>query len=189
MDKKEIRKKILEKRDLLSKEEWMEKSKAIETLFLNSDWYRTASSIMSYVSFRNEADTLGIINRILSDQKKLIVPKTNDRYEIKPILIKDLEKEMRPGRFGILEPISDTVFEGKLDIVIVPGVVFDPKGNRVGFGKGYYDRFLQDKQDVLKVALAYSFQVEEQVPHDPLDIPVDMIITEKGSLMTAKSEE
>jgi 5-formyltetrahydrofolate cyclo-ligase len=112
--------------------------------------------------------------------KIVIVPKVADN-EIKPALITDFESLIPCGKFDILEPFDALIFDVKtINMVIVAGLAFDKKGNRIGYGYGYYDKFLKSVPKSLKIGLCYDSQIVEEIDSDEFDIPVDMIITEKG---------
>ena len=184
--KHEIRKRLLEKRDNLSGEFVAAASKTIQDFLIGSSWYAAAESIMVYNSFGNEVSTKAIISHSLNIGKAVYIPlcitKTKEIVACRIFGNEDLT----PGRFGILEPDRKNIFIGdrrQVQLLIVPGIAFDCLGNRIGFGAGYYDRFLSSfKHRPAAVSLAYSFQVLERLPADPLDVPVDAIITENGIL-------
>lgn len=144
--------------------------------------YRGSKGVGAFASTSGEINTLPILEGILRDGKHLYLPKViknETRFDFHPV--KDL-KTMTPGPFGILEPSGHKAAPWKeLDLVLVPGLAFDHKGNRLGFGRGYYDRVLPLlNRSTLTVGLGYSFQVVERVPVEPEDIPVAALLTEKG---------
>ncbi len=177
--KSEIRKFIIEKRKKLSKKEIYEKSSIVGEEFLKSEYYKNSRVIMSYVSIKNEVDTGYINGKILIDGKKLILPKTDmETNNIIPLEIKNIN-ELIEGRYGILEPEDNEkniIDLENIDIVIVPAVAFDKEGYRIGFGKGYYDRFLKEYEGI-KIGIAYDFQIIDRVPIESHDMKVDFIIT------------
>ncbi len=142
-----------------------------------------AKIIFIYASFRSEVDTFSIIEHSLDTGKKIILPKVEKKerklnlYEIKSI------KEMKSGYMGINEPIPDESKRFKIneiDLIIVPGVCFDVYGNRIGYGGGYYDIILSEKKsDTPVIALSYEEQIIQEIPSEPHDIKVDIIITDK----------
>lgn len=152
-----------------------------QELFKLKSW-KSAKKIGIYLSFKNEWDTREIIHKAWEEGKKVVVPKTlpeskgMDFYQISDY--NDLES----GHFGIQEPISSkTIYTDKkeLDLLIVPGLVFSQKGYRIGFGGGYYDRYLKDfKNETL--SLLWSEQILEEVPVDKYDIAVEKMLTENG---------
>lgn len=135
-----------------------------------------AENVMVYMSLGNEVCADKLIKHALEMGKNVIVPvMVND--EIIPCKIDNIDN-LKIGRFGIREPEDRRVWQGGIDLVIVPGVGFDKKGGRIGFGKGYYDRFLEKKPSK-KIALAYSFQIVDDTFSGEHDIPMDKIITEE----------
>ena len=145
--------------------------------------FERATGIHTYVSSKkNEVNTRRLIADALKAGKRIVVPVTNrehHRLDHSEILSLD---ELAPGTFGIMEPATRRAIGLDIvDVIIVPVVGVDRRGNRIGFGKGYYDRFLK-LVDKPKVALAYAFQVVEEVPSDPEDVSVDFVVTEKGVL-------
>ena len=184
--KEEIRRLMIKKRESMRKEEVLEKSKKIEERFLSSDEFAKSDRIAIYYPIRNEVDTRGIISWLLSKGKEVYLPIT--REEITLGRIRSFS-ELRPGKFNIMEPREAIDEEVNLDLIVVPGVAFDESGYRLGFGKGYYDRFLRSFRETTKLGLAYEFQVLEEVPRDEEDIPVDFIITEKRRIDCLKNRK
>jgi len=181
--KADIRKEILDIRNNLDINEAVNKSSIIIDKLKNTDEYKNSTNIMVYMDFKNEVNTKIFIQEALSEGKKIIIPYTDMKnIEIIPVEIKDFS-DLVMCKFGYLEPKKEKIdnpYDVKLiDLVVVPGVVFDKNKNRVGFGKGYYDRLLINRKNSCKaVALAYEFQVLEEVPANEHDIKMDMIITE-----------
>ncbi|MFC1691186.1 5-formyltetrahydrofolate cyclo-ligase [Nanoarchaeota archaeon] len=179
--KQQIRSEVLEKRKFLPKLEVEEKSVSIINNFLNSDFYKNNNNIMVYCSLdkNNEVNTLNLIDKMLKDKKNIIAPYVkNNKIAISQIFHK---KDLNCGTFGILEPKdTQTHFfdEDNLDVVIVPGIAFDERKNRIGYGKGFYDEFLK-KTKAAKIAFALELQVLDKIPQDPHDEKVDIIITEE----------
>ena len=138
-------------------------------------------SVMLYASFRNEADTWGIIDDLYRSGVSVVLPRTRktdlEIYEYQG------PESLAKSRFGILEPDPQTCSPADLSriaLVIVPGVVFDRRGGRIGFGAGYYDRFLPKVPDARKVGLCYESQIAEEVPCGEMDVRMDALLTEKG---------
>jgi 5-formyltetrahydrofolate cyclo-ligase len=179
--KEEIRKKILLRRNSLSDSEIIEKSKQIESRLLAVDYYIYSKNVMSFASFNSEVNTHDIIRRILKS-KKLSVPKV-DNGEIEPSLVIDFDGLIPSGQFGILEPLDLIRVKYKtIDLVLVPGVAFDVRGNRIGYGFGYYDKFLKKVPKAVKIGLAFEFQITEEIPIEEHDVPMDFIVTEKRAI-------
>ena len=136
---------------------------------------------MAYMSYRNEVPTPDIAENVLSWGKTLLLPYTDKDFIINPYIIKKMD-QLQISSLGIYEPDRETAEladPGTIDMIIVPGVAFDLKGNRLGFGKGCYDRFLPSlRPDCVIVGLSYEFQIASDVPYADFDIPMNIIITE-----------
>ncbi len=175
--KNQIRKEIRKKRESMTREEVISKSRKITEKFLNSEYYQNAETIMSYISIKNEIEMTEINRRVLEDRKTLLFPVIEGEY-IKAIKTDSLKK-LEEKKFGVIEPVCGEESEkADIDLIIVPGVAFDKRGNRIGFGKGYYDRFLKGYRGK-KIALAYEFQLVDRIETEEHDERVDEIITEK----------
>lgn len=177
--KKEIRLRMLERRKSLSKEEVMKRSEGVIENLINLEGFRESKNIMFYVSYDNEVFTHQLIMESFST-KRVIVPLLKDD-EILPIEIGSWE-ELERGAYGILEPPDKEPFPLDLiDIVLVPGIAFDEKGNRIGHGLGYYDKFLR-RFNGIKIALAFDFQVLKEIPSLDHDKKVDLVVTERRTI-------
>lgn len=177
--KDDLRKRINGHREILSVEEKKRFDEKIYYKLIGSDFYKSADIVFIYVSFGKEVDTLKIISKLLKDNKKVYVPKVINKKEgMKAIKIKSLE-DLNAGYFNILEPIGNEELQPSyFDLCIVPGLAFDNEGGRLGYGGGFYDRFLGDVSEKTEiVALAYNFQIVDKVPMEPYDIRVQGIIT------------
>ena len=188
MDKAELRKKILSLRNGLNTEEAENKSKTIMDRLTSLDAYKNSKVVFVYMSFKNEVNTHGLIERMLSEGKRVVIPYTDIKStEIIPSEIKSLKDDMVLNSFGYYEPLLEKVRQVRteeLDLIIAPGVVFDEDLNRIGFGKGYYDRILgRKRKDAAIIAVAYEFQVVDCVPTEPHDVKMDMIITEERTIV------
>lgn len=173
--KEEIRKELLKKRDLQSKEEILEKSRRIKDRLFSLDDFIKLDSILFYYSFRSEARTDVMIEDVLG-KKRVFLPKVEDR-EIKVYEIKT-QDELEEGFCRIKEPLPKRpILPEEIKMVIVPGVCFDKRGFRIGYGGGYYDRFLS-LHSFQKIGLGFSLQIIDNVPNMPEDIRMDKIITE-----------
>ncbi len=182
ISKKMLRDQMRQTLVLLPEAQRREKSVAIqERLFALEDFVR-ARCVAFYIAVPPEVETSLMIDRALATGKKVVVPSCNlETIELSLYQIRNRERLQR-GAFGILEPVRDDRFltrAEEVDCVIVPGVVFDKKNNRLGRGGGYYDRFLKQlRPDACKVGLAFSFQIVDAVPTDPHDVPVDIVLTD-----------
>lgn len=188
-DKKILRNKILSRRDLLNIKEKESIDNSIFNKLISTDLYKKSKSIFIYLSFGTEIDTKKIINRAFQDKKEVYIPKIYKKDKsMKAIRLNSFE-DLNENSMGILEPIDDSDYINKeeIDLIIVPGVVFDLNGNRIGYGGGYYDRYLEDIKKVSnKVALAYDLQIVDFIDPEAHDISVDYIITNTKVRKTLK---
>ena len=173
--KKKLRKKMRMIRDSIPMKE--EKSKKIVTRFMELPEVKDAVFIYCYISFRSEVDTMPLLHSLWKSGKRVAVPRVDCKemqfYEI--FSMNDLEI----GYYGIQEPKKDCNLAHKADLIVLPGLAFDKKGHRLGYGGGFYDRYLEEAKDEKKIALAFSEQLVEEVPIEERDVIVDKIITEK----------
>ena len=177
--KSNLRRICLNKRSSISKKEIFKHSGLIKRRLFATREYLLSQNIMFYVSFNNEVNTHDMI-KIALNNKTVIVPKIIER-DILPIRIKKFD-ELSPATIGILEPITCDIFnKDKIELVIVPCIAFDIYGNRIGYGHGYYDRFLKTVS-CTKILIAFESQLIDTVPRLKWDVPVDKIITEKRIL-------
>ena len=143
--------------------------------------YRDAGLIHCYVSIPGEVDTWVLIGDALRGKKRIVVPFVRKgETDLLHSEISDLSELIQKGGMGLYRPsgeIRPVDFQA-IDLVIVPGVAFDRMGNRLGFGRGYYDRFLK-KVGAIKVGLAFEFQILDSVPMGETDVPVDLVVTEE----------
>lgn len=179
--KNKLRENILDRRTKMSSEEVNDKSILIQERLYSTQHYQSARTIMTYVDIQNEVETRSIITKALEEGKNVVVPMCGPNYSLSPIKIDSFE-DLRQGTKGILEPStnSSVVDKQKIDLILVPGIAFDRKGNRLGYGLAYYDRFISDlSPSTVNIALAYSFQVLTEIPFEKHDQKVNIIITEK----------
>jgi 5-formyltetrahydrofolate cyclo-ligase len=184
MNKKELRKKIIDLRDQLSPEEIIEKSSLIADSLYSLPAYLKANTVMFFIAFGSEVDTKAMLEETISRGKLALAPKALPKTrELIPSQIIDWEQDLAPGSYNIPEPREDKLRPlepDKIDLLIVPGVAFDQKGNRLGYGGGYYDRFFPLlKPGTPLVALVFDLQLQPDIPVDEWDRRVDCIITEK----------
>lgn len=191
MNKKMLRSEMLSKRNSLSQQGLMEKSSAITKLLFSTDYYKDSKYIMSYIDFRNEVRTEEIIKKALKEGKNVIIPISI--VETRQLILSqlmDYDKELEAGTYGILEPKKKFIREVNpdlIDLILMPGVAFDRRGYRIGYGGGYYDRFLtRIDKSVPKAALAFDLQMVPYVKEGRYDIPVDYIITESEIIKASK---
>ncbi len=182
--KKRLREAVLNKRNVLDKEEVQDKSCVIIDKLYSLPQFRSAGLIICYIDFKNEVNTTQFINTCLKSGKRVAVPLITEHDGIKTMHaceITNTTDDLHTGYYGILEPVNDRpVPADSIDLAIVPGVAFDKSLNRLGFGKGYYDRFLPHlKKQCLKIGIAFEIQIANFVPVSEYDIKMDMIITEE----------
>lgn len=182
--KKKLRKNILTTRSSLSRQEVSTKSKIISNKIKQLIAYEKGQTIMIYLPIRNEVDVTVLIEDLWEKGKRVVIPVCDTKnINLIPTELRDLEEDLAPGTWGILEPKEDKMRPVELkdiDLVIVPGVGFDVSGNRLGYGGGYYDRFLLEiRANTPKVAVAFQLQIVATMMPDVFDIPMDMIITEE----------
>lgn len=186
-DKKLIREKFKSLRSKLSKEEVSAKSAHIQKLLFTLPEFRGAKTVCFYVAKGNEVQTKRMIKGSIKLGKRVLVPitdKKTGKLALSELL--NYDDDLEPGAFGVLEPkpaCRRIVPATEAGLIIVPGVGFDFHGHRLGHGKGYYDRCLRKisslKTGALFIGLAYEFQVLDKIPHDPNDISIHKIVTEK----------
>lgn len=182
--RRNMRREILRARDLLSAGEREKLSRAIHEQLWRIEEFRAAAVIFSYVQFRSEVETLPLINRCLALGKQVAVPLTIPGEILEPYLLKDPELDLRPGYCSIPEP--DPARLALLDpelieVIILPGSVFDRQGGRLGYSGGYYDRFLANRAPrAIRIGLAYQLQVVPEVPLLSHDMRLDFLVTEQG---------
>ena len=176
-DKKHIRSLIQNKRNLLSDKEISGMSLKIADYIINMKEFKEADNILTYVSFRSEVKTDYIIENAFELGKKVFVPKVIGKNMI---FVKiESFKELTQGYMGIREPVSSDEADIKEGFMCMPGMVFDNECNRIGYGGGFYDRYLSKDNEFIKAALCYDFQILEEIPHDPHDLKPDYVISEK----------
>ena len=178
--KNEIRKQNKLMRLQMEEAEVREKSALAAANFLGSNIYKHSKTLMLYMPLKNETDTVEIINTAFADGKKVVFPVTNDEtYEITPYYAKE-DGEFSVGAFHILEPNTKKVADVcDIDVILVPGIAFSKSGVRVGFGKGCYDRLLENTK-AIKVGYCYDFQLCNEIPSDIHDVSMDYIVSECG---------
>ena len=173
MDKKALRRQMLEKRNSLPSGFRREASIKIQKRFLAD--FSSFERYALYYAYASEVETTELAQKLLTQGKKVLFPRTEGNiigfYEVNNL------SEMKPGFMGILEPLGQVKTEP--EVVVMPGLAFDRTGHRLGYGKGCYDRYLEGA-DFLKIGFCYSIQLVESVYAQMHDIPLDAVITEKG---------
>jgi len=168
-------------------------SKAITRAVRQLPAFRRAQTVMMYVPFRHEVDTWGLMRAVKSTGRTLVLPKTvpEDRRLILAG-VTDPNEQLAVGNYGIMEPVLASVSTlniTEVDLVLVPGLVFDVRGYRVGYGGGYYDRLIAEasRQKTRFMGLAYDLQVTSLVPTSRYDQCLDGIVTERRVIFVGNS--
>ena len=175
MNKQELRKKIREQKRAMSAAEIEARSAKLGELFLGSDAYRNAKTIYGYLPYNQEVRTVPMLEQALKDGKRVAVPKCYGD-EMRFIYMDDLSK-VEKGYAGIPEPVADDpVADDETALVLMPGMAFDPQGHRIGYGGGFYDKFLASEPNHPTLALCYEFQVLPHLETEEFDIPVDRVL-------------
>ena len=175
MDKKELRHAIREKKRAMTPEEIESKSAKLGELFAASPAYQNAKTIYGYLPYNQEVRTVAMLERALADGKRVAVPKCYGD-EMKFIYMTDLSL-VEKGYAGIPEPIADgPEADDETALVLMPGMAFDPQGHRIGYGGGFYDKFLAREPNHPTLALCYDFQMLPRLETEAFDIPVDTVI-------------
>ena len=175
MDKKELRRTIRERKRAMTEEEIIARSEALGVLFAQSEAYKAAKTIYGYLPYNQEVRTVPMLEQALKDGKRVAVPKVYDD-EMKFLYLDDLTK-VEKGYAGIPEPIADEpVADDETALVLMPGLAFDPQGHRIGYGGGFYDKFLAAEPNHPTLALCYEFQMLPELHTEEHDIPVDTVL-------------
>lgn len=179
--KKTIRERILHERAALTDGEHAAKSRAICAAVESIPEYQQAKSILFYMPFRGEVDISPLMLSALARGVRCVLPRcTKDRC-LRLLEVADPDTDVETGTWGIREP-KDCLCEctrKELSVIIVPGVAFDRRGRRLGYGAGYYDRLLAGGAGAFTIAPAFALQVLEELPHGVHDVPVDVVVTEE----------
>ena len=186
--KKTLSKKVLAARDGLLPGQRTAKSREIEERLFSLPELKSARTVLFFASFRSEVDTIPMIRRALASGKRVMLPKVKGK-ELELFEIKNVDSDVSPGAWGILEPRgSAPVKLDELDVIIVPGAAFDEQGNRLGYGAGFYDKLLSEFKKPT-VAIAFEQQIVPKVPADPYDVPVQKIVTENRIIEASSNSQ
>lgn len=177
-----MRQAIREKRDSLSRKEREGKAAAIKERLFGLPEFINAGAVLFFAAFGSEVPTLKMMEEAIGVGKKIILPVTSvESKRLSLREVRDLESLLK-NKYGIPEPVPESAIRYEpnlIDLVIVPGIVFDPCGHRIGYGGGYYDRFLSEiDPSVPRISIAFELQIVSEIPAESHDLPVDKIITE-----------
>jgi 5-formyltetrahydrofolate cyclo-ligase len=190
-EKNVLRSELLAKRAQMTPHEVWRSSRSIFGSLIRESVFQKAGSICCYLSFDNEVHTHGFVLHCLKAGKTVAIPKTDKKQGI--LLSKFISfNHLSPGPFGILEPKENSYFPydpDELDLAVVPAVALDREGNRLGFGTGYYDKFLAKRNKRLfLVGVVHSFQLLQQLPVSSYDVPVQQVITDGANICLEGTE-
>ena len=180
IEKEVLRKKYIElRKNVINKKE---KSNQIFLNLIGLDIFKSSNIIGIYCSMIDEVDTFKIIEYCLLNNKEVLVPKLNNDSTMNFYKISGLNALSIKNKFGISEPISDKK-QDNMELMIVPGVCFDECLNRVGFGKGYYDKYLLNK-NVYKIGICFDWQILDSdfININEYDVPMDIVLTDKRKI-------
>lgn len=183
MDKKNLRKKIINKRDLLAAELRENKAKTIISKILAAEQYKNANHIMLFSAFGSELDLNLLIEKLWQAKKHVYLPVVDPASnKILPVEVFSFS-ELKRSNYGILEPSPanyNAATPKLLELILTPAVAFDKDKYRIGYGAGYYDRFFSSLvKPVLKIGVGFDEQVVDAVPREPHDVQLDYILTDK----------
>ena len=175
MNKQELRQAIRARKRAMTEEDILRRSEILAEKFARSNAYRAAKTIYGYLPYNQEVRTVPMLRRALEEGKRVAVPKVYGD-DMKFIYLDDLS-QVAKGYAGIPEPVADgPVAQDETALVLMPGLAFDRAGHRIGYGGGFYDKFLAREPHHPTVALCYDFQVMERLETEEFDIPVDLVI-------------
>ena len=178
MDKKELRQFIRNKKRQYSSSQLEELSLSVLSRLNGNEHLQRAKTILMYYSLPDEVNTHAYIDQLLTEGKKILLPEVIDGENM---VIREYtgKHDLKEGAFHIMEPIGSLFPEERyqeLDLAIIPGMAFDENHNRLGRGKGYYDRFLQKIPQVYKIGICFPFQLVGEIPTEETDIKMDAMI-------------
>ncbi len=175
MDKQSLRRQIRQQKRAMTEEQIVSASRRLGEKLAASDLYQQAKTIYGYLPYNQEVRTMPMLQRALEDGKRVAVPKCYGD-EMRFIYLDDLS-HVETGYCGIPEPIADEpVANDPAALVLMPGLAFTERGDRMGYGGGFYDKFLAAEPNQPTLALCYAFQVVEHIPTEEYDIPVDCVL-------------
>lgn len=173
-EKAAIRGVVEQKRRMMTPEQVKEQSALIIAQIENMHWFKEAKAILVYYPVHNEVDLRPLLEKY-KDEKTFLLPVTHrDSIDIHPYAG---EENLKRGKYNVKEP-QTPLWEEEIDLILVPGVAFDHKRNRIGRGGGFYDKFLREQRSTRKVGVCYDFQLKRHtLPHSWFDRPMDRVIT------------
>jgi 5-formyltetrahydrofolate cyclo-ligase len=182
MPKRSIREEMLQRRRHLAAATCLGSSLAAQRRLLSTPEFAAALTVALYCPTRNEVFTEELFATARRHGKRVAYPRVRGG-QLEFVQVADLQT-LTPGAFGILEPVGDSLLRlGELDLVVVPGVAFDRRGHRLGYGKGFYDRLLHGAPPAVLAGLCFDFQLVDVLPHEEHDVCMDLLVTDERTLM------
>lgn len=187
--KADMRNKYTQIRNAMTQEEVKSLSAKITETLCKLPVYKNAQTVMVYLSFNNEVDSMPLIEQCFKQGKRVVIPYCKkEGFELVPTELRDIETELQKSKMGYLETKKEflrPVPLDEIDLIVIPAIAYDGSCHRLGYGAGYYDRFLEKVNfSIDTIGVVYDFQVMDVLPAlEPTDIPVDYVITEKRILI------
>lgn len=188
-DKHALRRRILALRDALDADTLRQRSAAVRERLCALEVYRAAKTVHLFMPFGSEPDTRLILEDLWARKVRAVLPRVAPDRRLDHLAVTGWD-ELEPGAYGIGEPVAGcpAVDPAEVELICVPGVAFDRRGGRLGYGGGYYDRFLE-ACPAPRVALAFALQIVPEVPREDHDLLVDTIVTDRGVIATAPTPD
>lgn len=183
-EKEIIRKSMLKRRDMISSTEVSEKSRLIQLNVINSRHFLISETLGVYLPIGSEVRTEEIIRRALESAKKVALPRIeSDKLTFIQLNDRLIQENLVVGKFGLKEPSNQGTEITEIDLLVVPGIAFDNEGSRIGYGRGYFDRYMADAKVSFSLGLGYRFQLlSNPLPQSRLDQRINGLSTETGIL-------
>jgi len=173
--KTELRKAMMLERDSLEPEVKAKMDEALTSKIIAFIKERSIKVVHSYISMGSEINLLPLLQFLLQEGITVVTPRSLPKRKLENLVLRSLN-ELEEGIYGTQHPSGNNVYDGAYDLIIVPGLAFDVQGFRLGYGAGYYDIFLAEQKDAIKVGLCYPFQMVEKVPVEEHDVRVDVVM-------------
>jgi len=172
-------------REKVTPELAQEASESLWAQLQEQDFFKKARRIGAFYSITTEINMMPLLSGILASGKELYLPRIDHDHALLQFHPAPDLSQLQPGPFNTMEPKATTaIAPGKLDLILVPGLAFDNRGHRLGYGQGHYDRFLKViSKDCYVLGVAYSFQIIDKTPNAEHDIPVNAVLTDKFILL------
>ena len=181
-----LRQQLRQERDLIPFAVRQSKSESVARRLFDLPLLATAKTVMGFISFSSEVDTTPILARLVRYKKYVLVPYVYDG-QLHPVLY-DAAGEMERNEYGILEPVQKRMIPPDLiDVILVPGLGFDRRGGRIGYGKGFYDRFLRTlPASTVVIGIGFDEQIKDELPVEPHDQQVGIVVSDSEAIFTKR---